>query len=435
MNKKYIGALVGNIMQFYDFTIYAFLTHEISACFFEVKEKFIAHFIVLSIFAIGYFTRPLGALLFGYLGDRKGRSRALSKTIILSTASTFLIGITPGYQTLGYAAPIALILLRLLQGLSVSGEEGGAVVLLFEKNAFKNQGLLGALILSSVLVGVVLGIFVCAGTSYLLDHHWVGDWGWRIPFLLSLPMGIFSIAMRFYLNDFELFNKAKTHQIVESKVVRGLFQNHAWALAYGLGLVAIYSITTSLLIVHLPYYLTIKLQMTREVGLLAIGLSLLFITMMTPVIGRYIDRFDSVKVYGVGALGVILFSPIFFFMLANGYFVVGAILIFSCWIAILSAALFSLLVRLFPFGVRYSGVSIVFNTSITIFSSTTPLVLMALEGFSLNPILPGLYVSVLSSLMFGAMYFFRKKIRTTDFSQHLNERFLYVSAMNEKSSI
>lgn len=435
MNKKYAGALVGNVMQFYDFTIYAFLTHEISACFFDVKDKFIAHFIVLSIFASGYFTRPLGSLLFGYLGDRKGRSRALSKTIILSTASTFLIGILPGYQTLGYVAPIILIILRLLQGLSVSGEEGGAVVLLFEKNAFKHRGLLGALILSSVLLGVILGIFVCTGASYLLAHHRVGAWGWRIPFLLSLPIGIFSIVVRFYLNDFKLFDAAKKHHVIESMVIRRLFHDHSWALIYGICLVAIYSVTTSLLIVHLPYYLTVNLQMTRENGLLIVGMALLFIAIITPVIGQYTERFNPMMVYVVGSLGVILCSPILFFILAKGYFLTGAIFIFSCFIAILSAALFSLLVGLFPFGVRYSGVSIAFNTSITIFSSTTPLVLMTLEKVSQSAISPGIYVSVISLLMLSAMQFIRTKLTTTDFSQHVNERFLYVSEVNDNNSI
>ena len=151
MSKKYLGALIGNIMQFYDFTIYAFLTKEISESFFNFESPFVAYLVALSIFATGYITRPLGAILFGHFGDKKGRSWALSKTIIISTLTTFLIGTIPGYQSIGMMAPIFLIILRLLQGLAVSGEEGGAVVLLFENAKFQRRGILGAAVLSSVL--------------------------------------------------------------------------------------------------------------------------------------------------------------------------------------------------------------------------------------------------------------------------------------------
>ena len=158
--KKSIGALIGNTMQFYDFTIYAFLAPQISQEFFNFKSPFLSYLIVFSVFAGGYFARPLGSVLFGYLGDKKGRSNALSKTILISTIATFLIGIIPGYQAVGFLSPLMLVVLRLIQGLAVSGEEGGAVVLLFEKFAFKNRGLIGSAVLSSVLVGVIFGTFV-----------------------------------------------------------------------------------------------------------------------------------------------------------------------------------------------------------------------------------------------------------------------------------
>src|SRR3990167_11089246 len=98
LNKRYLGALVGNMMQFYDFTIYAFLTTEISQAFFNFQNKFLSYFVVFSIFASGYLARPLGSLIFGYFGDKKGRSNALSKTIIISAMATFAIGILPNYQ-------------------------------------------------------------------------------------------------------------------------------------------------------------------------------------------------------------------------------------------------------------------------------------------------------------------------------------------------
>lgn len=427
MTKKYLGALIGNIMQFYDFTIYAFLTKEISECFFNFENQFMAYFVALSIFATGYITRPVGALLFGYFGDKKGRSWALSKTIIISTLTTFLIGITPGYQSIGMIAPISLVILRLLQGLSVSGEEGGAVVLLFENTRFQRRGLLGAAVLASVLLGVVLGIFVCSTTNLLISHGLIGEWGWRIPFLISLPLGILAIFLRFYLNDFKLFERAKENNVLVAKPCWTLFRNYLWPIIFGITLVAIYSITTSTLIVHLPYYLTEKLHFLREDSQFIVGAAILFVVLLTLVIGHYCDRWDAWRIYYGGSIGTLIFSPILFWMMAqnNVGLIMIAILIFCCLISLISAALFSILVGLFPFSVRYSGVSLAFNLCITIFSSTTPLILIIIEKSVSNVFLPGVYISGVSALNLMVMNILSRKITVSDFSQHKHEELLY----------
>lgn len=429
MTKKYLGALIGNVMQFYDFTIYAFLTKEISESFFNLENPFIAYLVGLSIFATGYMTRPLGALLFGHLGDKKGRSWALSKTIIISTLTTFLIGLIPGYLSIGVMAPIFLVILRLFQGLAVSGEEGGAVVLLFENAKFKRRGILGASVLSSVLLGVVFGIFVCSITNWLITRGIVGQWGWRIPFLISLPLGIFAILLRFYLNDFKLFDKARENNILVAKPSWTLLRNYFWQITFGITLVSIYSVTTSTLIVHLPYYLVEKLHFLRESSQFVVGAAILFIVFLTPLIGRYCDRWDAWRIYYVGSIGTLIFSPILFGVMAQNsvWLIIIAILIFCCFISLISAAIFSILVGLFPFGVRYSGVSLAFNLCITIFSSTTPLILIMLEKSDANMFLPGLYISGISAVNLILIRIFSRKIAISDFSQHQHEHLLYQS--------
>ena len=180
MIKKSLGVLLGNAIQFYDFTIYSFLAPQISKEFFHFENQFISYLMVFGIFASGYFSRPLGSLLFGYLGDKKGRSYALSKTIIISAMATFAMGIIPGYDKIGIYAPVILVILRLLQGIAVSGEEGGAVVLLFEKFSFKNQGIIGGTVLSSVLIGVVIGTITCVIVDFLISYTIFAPWAWRV---------------------------------------------------------------------------------------------------------------------------------------------------------------------------------------------------------------------------------------------------------------
>ena len=427
INKRYLGALVGNMMQFYDFTIYAFLTTEISQTFFNFQNKFLSYFVVFSIFAGGYLTRPLGSLIFGYVGDKKGRSNALSKTIIISAIATFSIGLIPGYQTIGCFAPIVLILLRLIQGLAVSGEEGGAVVLLFERYAFKNKGVIGASVLSSVLVGVILGILVCTLTSHLMSNHTLDAWAWRLPFILSLPFGIVAILLRYYLNDFKLFALAEKNNILVQQPTKTLFREYHWSLLYGFLIVAIYSITTSVLIVHMPYYLNTYLNVSHVTSLNIVAATILIVAGITPFIGKYCDKFKPEVIYNFGALGITIVAPLMFYAFSTGdvYFILFTILFFSVLTACISSVIFSILVGLFPFGVRYSGVSLAFNLGVTVFSSSTPLALMVVEKYYTTSFAPGIYISLFSILALISSYFLRKKLSVVRFDECKEERMLY----------
>lgn len=425
--KKSVGALIGNTMQFYDFTIYAFLAPQISQEFFNFKNPFLSYLIVFSVFAGGYFTRPLGSVLFGYLGDKKGRSNALSKTIMLSTITTFLIGIIPGYKAIGLLSPLLLVVLRLIQGLAVSGEEGGSVVLLFEKYSFKKRGLIGSTVLSSVLAGVILGTLVCGTTSQLIAHQFMRSWGWRIPFLLSLPLGIIATALRFYLNDFKLFSLAEKQNLLVHKPTYMLFKNHLGTIIFGVGIVSVYSVATSTLIVHLPYFLTIKAGFSHDVSLMILASSITFVAILTPFFGKLCDKLNPYLIYNVALSGMIIMSPILFYFLSLGDLisVIGGITILSINTSLISSAIFSILVGSFPFGVRYSGVSLSFNLSVTIFSSSTPVVLILIEKYFDTPYAPGVYISVVSLSCMLITGYLRKKLRIEPFNEQNGEAFIY----------
>lgn len=425
--KKSIGALIGNTMQFYDFTIYAFLVPQLSQEFFNFKNTFLSYLVAVSVFAGGYFTRPIGALLFGQLGDRKGRSKALSKTIILTSISTFLIGVIPSYTSIGFVASLTLVILRLIQGLAVSGEEGGAAVLLFEKYSFKNRGVIGSLVLSSVLAGVVLGMIVCASVIYLIDNNYIGHWGWRLPFLLSLPFGVIAIMLRFSINDFKLFNLAKKNEMVANHPIKALFKSHSPTILFGVNIVAIYSIATSTLIVHIPFYLNTKLGFSRGISLAILAVAISFISVLTIFFGKLCDKISSSAIYIAAQISVILFSPILFYMLSLGHFstVIFSIMGFSIITALISSAIFSILVESFPFGIRYSGVSLSFNLSVTIFSSSTPVVLLLIEQYCKFSYAPGMYISALSMASLLFMFYLKNKIGSKSLSFKMSEATIY----------
>lgn len=392
--------LSGNILQFYDFTIYAFLTKQISREFFNFKHDFYSILFTFLIFAVGYLSRPLGSIIFGYIGDTKGRSIALSKTIFLSTLATFLIGLIPSYNKIGFFAPTILIVLRLLQGISVSGEEGGAVVLLFEKFRLK-KNIMGAYVLSSVLIGVVLGLIVCEVVHELISKEILNSNCWRLPFLISFPFGYILYRYRFYLNDFYLFNQAKKNQLTVENPTKHLFFNNLKYVVFSIFLVSIYSVTTSTLIVHLPYYLTDVMNISYSKSMLMIGISLFFITCLTPIFATILDKKNPVLIYQISLIGLILYSPILFYCISsfNMIGVLFGILFFSILISLISSTVFSILIGLFPFSIRFSGVSFAFNASVTIFSSTTPIILVLLEKYFHNKFVPGIYISLIGIIV------------------------------------
>lgn len=394
--KQSAGALIGNSMQFYDFTIFAFLTPQLSQYFFSIDNDFLSYFITILVFSSGYITRPLGALIFGHIGDKFGRSVALSKTIILSTIATFIIGILPSYSTLGYLSPILLIVFRLLQGLSVSGEEGGSVVLLYEKNNFKNKGSIGGLVLSSVLFGVILGSLVCIISTYLISSKIIGEWGWRIPFLFSLPFGIVAIKLRYRINDLKSFSRNKEINTIHQIPLVELVSKHLNKIILSVLIVSTYSLTTSALIVNFPYLIK-KVGFTQELSLGLVALTVMLIGILSPIFGKKFEKHSWKLAYISTLLMLILISPIIFLLISTGkyWLIILALFLFSIPTSSLSALVFMKIVDIFPFGVRYSSVSLAFNLSITIFSSTTPVVLAYLEN-KYSYVYSGGYISLFS---------------------------------------
>lgn len=426
-NKKMIAVLVGNTMQFYDFTIYAFMATQISKEFFNFDKDFLSYLAVFCVFAGGYLTRPFGAVLFGYIGDRVGRGKVLSITIMFSALTTFLIGIIPGYQLIGFVSPVVLVALRLAQGLAVSGEEGGAVVLLFEEGSFKYKGLIGSIVLSSVLLGVLLGMIVCLITGQMASNGLIGSWGWRLPFILSFPLGVLGIYLRGIFVNSSQFELARNEGLVIKNPTSHLFKAHIWTVLYGVSIVSIYSVMTSVLIVHLPFFLEARLHYSHESALLVLMFGISLIIILTPMFGKLCDKFNPVRIHAQFSLLTALISPVLFYYLPleGSFFTIISIGIFSIITAVISSTLFSILVGRFPFGVRCSGVSLAFNLSVTIFSSSTPVMLLFLENYLGSDRIIGFYVSCIAILGLITGQFFQNSSNVKYFNEAHHEKPIY----------
>jgi MHS family proline/betaine transporter-like MFS transporter len=201
MNSAHIrrviaAGMIGNVLEWYDFAIYGYFAATIGRQFFPNEDAVAQLLSAFGVFAIGYLMRPLGGVLVGHIGDTFGRRAALTFSVVAMAIPTFLMGLLPGYQTIGVLAPIGLTLLRVVQGLSVGGEYTGSMVFLVEQAPEGRRGLMGALGASGSTAGILLGSAVGATFAASMSTAALDAWGWRIPFLLGLLVGIAGYIFR-----------------------------------------------------------------------------------------------------------------------------------------------------------------------------------------------------------------------------------------------
>ncbi len=413
-------------MQFYDFTLYAFLAPHIRESFFTFDNRYLSYLMVFGIFACGYLARPIGALLFGFIGDKKGRSYSLSITIIIATMATFMIGLIPNYNTIGFLSPILLLCFRLLQGVAVSGEEGSAVVLLFEKYAFNNERIIGACVLSSVCVGLLLGTTICALIELLILHQILPNWGWRLPFLMALPLGGIATYLRYYLNDFTLFSRAEKNNLLYKIPIHILFVGYRFSIIYSFFIVAAYSVITSTIIVHIPYMLVELVGFNNSESLLILIIAIVLMMLLTPIFGKFFEKSPIFSVYRLSLIITIALVPYLFYLISLGNLLLAiiSIAIFSILTSMISSTIFALLVRKFPYGIRCSGVSLSLNLSITTFSSTTPIALIFIEHHYSLVYASGFYIAALLSI-FLLIISILDKFDSVNYPEGCHEHLLY----------
>ena len=190
LRKAVVAAAIGNGVEWFDFAVYGFLATYIGVEFFPTEDPTVSLLSTFAVFAAAFFTRPLGGLFFGPLGDRIGRQKVLATVILLMSASTFLIGLLPSYAQIGLIAPALLVVLRCLQGFSAGGEYGGGAAFLAEYAPDERRGFMVSFLVWSVVIGFLLGSASATVLSSVMSEGAMSAWGWRIPFLLAGPLGI-----------------------------------------------------------------------------------------------------------------------------------------------------------------------------------------------------------------------------------------------------
>ncbi|PWC05583.1 MFS transporter [Agromyces badenianii] len=406
-----VAACIGNFLEWYEFVLYGYFAGVFAVLFFPQTDPAVALMTTFLVFGISFIIRPLGGVMFGMIGDRLGRKVALSAIILMISIATALMGLVPPYASIGIIAPILIFLLRLVQGLSAGGEWMGAVTYIIESSPANKRAWYG----SFQTITIVLGMFVAALASLLVTTSMspedVQSWGWRIPFLIALPLGLIGLYMRLKLADPAEFTEAKAEgssaeradRVRLSRVIR---QN--WrAILRVAGLVAAPTMCTYVLLVWGPTFYTGSLGFSDADGR-TIGLaSMLVLAVLVIAFAKACDRIGR-RPFVVGGAGIVIVATLIGFALLHlgsvplAILGIGIILVGDAMMLAAQPALFS---ELFPTAQRYSGLAIGYNTGVVLFGGLGPLVAQALvtaTGSSWSPawyLMGGATVSLIAALL------------------------------------
>jgi MFS transporter, MHS family, proline/betaine transporter len=396
-----LGSIIGNLLEFYDFTLYGIFAGVLSTLFFPHSNPQLALMAAFAVLAIGYFTRPLGGMLFGHIGDRWSRRKALIIALLLMGLVTTLIGVLPTYKTFGITATLLLVVLRMLQGLAAGGEFAGTAVFLTENAEKKHRALISSLTLLGAMFGVLTAVFVANLVSTMFTHQQILDGAWRFPFLLGVLLALLGAYLRVNLW------RESPRQVVNVPLytlLRQHFPDLLRASAY-LSMPAVYTgITTVFLVPYLTHYYHFSLRAGVHVDLLVT-----VATIVTLPLAAYLsDRHNQyLRWLRFGMMAVALLSyPLFFFMsLGKAACVVGLLLfvVLSCF-AMGPELVY--VVGLFKREVRFSGVGLAHGLCFSIIAGTSPLVLNFL-AHHFGPVSISWYMVVTALIAWLAVCFSR----------------------------
>ncbi|VFA99021.1 Proline porter II [Nocardia cyriacigeorgica] len=385
IKRSVAASAMGNATEWFDYGVYAATATYLTDAFFPGDLGTLGTMLG---FAISFVLRPLGGMVWGPLGDRIGRKAVLATTILLMAAATGLIGVLPTHGQVGVIAPILLILLRVIQGFSTGGEYGGAATYLAECATDRKRGFLGSFLEFGTLGGFVGGSAVVLACQLAVGSEAMHDWGWRIPFLLAIPLGLIGWYLRAKLDESPVFTEVAENPHPPTGL-RELIGNYPRELLTLAGLVVALNVVNYTLLTYQPTYLqkTIGLDESTTTTMMLIGQLVMMVCI--PFFGGLSDRVGRRPLWLVSLVGLaVLAVPMYLLMgVGTGWAVLGFVVLGLFYIPQL-ATISATFPAIFPTHVRYAGFALGYNVSTAVFGGTAPLVNEAViesTGWSLFP--------------------------------------------------
>jgi len=395
--RAVVAATSGNVLEWYDFTVYGFLAPTLGRIFFPSDDHMTSLLSAFAVLAVGYAARPIGSVIYGHIGDRLGRKPALLSSVIIMGAGSLLIGLLPTHAQIGVTASVLLVAIRVIQGISVAGEYTASGVLIVEEAPEKTRGFVGSLIAFAMMLGCVLGSAVPALLDTLLTDQQMTTWGWRVPFFIGSGVAVYSAILRLHLQESSAITNFAER--VGSPVWVAI--KFHWSLILQMILLLIpTAVIYFIIFVYAASYLTDQMHFSSAQALDITTINLLVIAFLGLLVGRLSDRLGRRPVFLFGAIGTfILAIPLWWLMQRDNLAVVFAgQLGFSAFNAIGWSLSITVLTEMAPTRLRCSTVALGYNICMAAFGGTTPVVATYLVTRTGDDFVPAYYAMAATAL-------------------------------------
>ena len=403
-----VAASLGNALEFYEILVYGYFAVTIAKVFFPAADEAVSILVTLGTFGAAFLARPVGAIFFGDFGDRKGRKRALTLSILLMTIGTGLMTVMPSYGSIGLLAPVLVIAARLLQGFSVGGEFGSSTAFLVEHRPDR-AGFFASWQWSSQGLAAVIATGFGVLLTTTMSAEDLTAWGWRIPFAFGLLIGPVGYYIRSKMEETPAFLDTGP----AAAPLHTLFLEQWDRLLLTVGVVAA-STSSQYLLLYMPTYAIRELGLPQWIGFTAAMVAAVLQTAVVPLAGLWVDRIGQTRIM-IGSTVLFFLTSYPAFVLLDAHASLAVLMLMVCWISLLksffSGALPSLMGKTFPVATRVSGMSLSYNISVPIFGGFAPFFAQSLIAITGSKLAPSYYMMATALLSLAALIVLRRRYR------------------------
>ena len=398
LRKVIAASAIGNFVEWFDFAVYGFLAVTIASLFFPPGNPTLALLQTFAVFAVSFALRPLGGIFFGILGDRIGRKRVLSITVLMMAGATTLIGLLPTYASIGLLAPLLLAVARCLQGFSAGGEYAGACAFVMEHAPTEQKARYGSFVPVSTFLAFAAAAGLVLGLDQLISSEQMHAWGWRLPFLIAAPLGLVGLYMRLRLDESPAFQALAAEQAPEHSPLRETLRSHSTTILCLSAFISATALSFYMFSTYLSTYMQVVGGASRSTALQANLLALVFAGLLCPFVGRYSDWVGRRRTILTACLALIFAVYPAFTLATSGQLLPSALgaMLLAVGAVICGVVTAVLLSEQFPTRVRYTASAFTYNIAYTIFGGTAPLVATWLIEQTGDRMAPAYYLIVMA---------------------------------------
>ncbi|AOH56404.1 MFS transporter [Peribacillus muralis] len=408
MRRILIASLVGSSIEWFDYFLYGTVAALVfNQLFFVNEDPTIGLLLSYASFALAFFIRPFGGVIFSHIGDRIGRKKTLVLTLSIMGIATFGMGLLPTYQAVGIWAPILLITLRLVQGLGIGGEWEGALLLAVEYAPAEKRGLFGAIPQMGVTIGMLLGTIALSFMTLLPENAFM-TWGWRLPFIFSALLVFFGLWIRKGIDETPSFKKVKESGEVPKLPIVETLKNYWREVIIAVGAKVVETAPFYIFSTFVVSYATTNLGFSRTATLTAVMIATIITTILIPIMGMLSDKIGRKKLFIAGTIGMALFAFPYFWLLQQKsvpLLIIATVIGLGIIWAPITAVLGTMFSEIFDARIRYTGITLGYQIGAALAGGTAPLVATALLNRFNNSYVPvAIYIIFASFLSLAAIW-------------------------------